>query len=142
MDHIVNNLKKADLLGIRKQLIFTEMISPKKITNYYAVGDIFVSASNSETQGLTYMEAMVSGLPLLCKADDCLKNVIISCSNGFLYYTEKEFLNYYKQLKNDFLYRNQVGIMARRSIQDRYSIQAFANSCIDVYRSVICKYEK
>lgn len=129
--------RKADALGVQKQLIFTGMISPKEVPDYYAVGDIFISASNSETQGLTYMEAMASALPLLCRADDCLKDVITSGTNGFLYHTEEDFLYYFEQLKNDFLYRNQMGIMARKSIQERYSIQAFANSCIEVYHKAI-----
>ncbi len=129
--------RRAETLGVRNQLIFTGMISPEEVPDYYAVGDIFISASNSETQGLTYMEAMASALPLLCRADDCLKDVIASGTNGFLYHTEEDFLYYFEQLKNDFLYRNQMGIMARKSIQERYSIQVFANSCIEVYHKAI-----
>jgi len=129
--------RKADALGVRKQLIFTGMFSPEQIPDYYAVGDIFISASNSETQGMTYMEARASALSLLCRADDCLKDVITSETNGLLYHTEEEFLYHFEQLKNDFLYRNQMGIMGRKSIQKRYSIQAFANSCIQVYHEAI-----
>ena len=129
--------KTAETLGIRKQLIFTGMISPEQVADYYAVGDIFISASNSETQGLTYMEAMASALPLLCRADDCLKDVITDGTNGLLYHTEEEFLHRFAQLKNDFLYRNQMGMTARESMQERYSIQAFAASCLQVYHKAI-----
>lgn len=129
--------RKAEALGVREQLIFTGMIPPEQVPDYYAVGDIFISASNSETQGLTYMEAMASALPLLCRADECLKDVIVNGNNGMLYHTEKEFINYFWQLKNDFLYRNQMGIMARQSIQKHYSIQAFTNSCLQVYHEAI-----
>ncbi len=125
--------KKADEIGIRSRLIFTGMVSPKQVPDYYAAGDIFISASNSETQGLTYMEAMASALPLLCKADECLDDVIESGTNGFLYHSEDEFIRYYEQLKNDVIYRKRMGLMARQSIQDRYSIQAFAASCLQVY---------
>lgn len=125
--------KKADEIGVRSRLIFTGMVSPKQVPDYYAAGDIFISASNSETQGLTYMEAMASALPLLCKADECLDDVIESGTNGFLYHSEDEFIRYYEQLKNDVIYRRRMGLMARQSIQDRYSIQAFAASCLQVY---------
>ena len=129
--------KTADSLGVRKQLIFTGMVPPKQVSDYYAAGDIFVSASNSETQGLTYMEAMASALPLLCRADDCLKDVITSGTNGLLYHTEDEFLYHFEHLRNDFLFRNQIGMIARQSIQERYSIQAFAESCMQVYNESI-----
>ena len=125
--------KTAETLGIREQLIFTGMVSPEKVPDYYAAGDIFVSASNSETQGLTYMEAMASALPLLCKADDCLKDVIVNGTNGLLYHTEEEFLRCFKALKNDASYRKRLGDMARQSIQERYSIEVFADSCVQVY---------
>lgn len=129
--------RKAETLGIEKQLIFAGMVPAESIADYYAAGDIFVCASNSETQGLTYMEAMASALPLLCKADECLDGVITSGENGLLYHTEDEFIQYVTRLKDDFILRNQMGILARQSIQERYSVQAFATSCIDVYSRAI-----
>ncbi len=129
--------KTAETLGIREQLIFTGMVSAQQVPDYYAAGDIFVSASNSETQGLTYMEAMASALPMLCKSDDCLTDVVESGTNGLLYHTEEEFLRYFGMLKTDFLYRNQMGILARDSIQERYSIPAFADACVRVYQETI-----
>lgn len=87
------------------------------------------------------MEAMASALPLLCKADDCLKDVIANGKNGLLYHTEEEFIHHFEQLKNDFSYRKRIGIMARQSIQERYSIPAFAASCLRVYHESIQSVE-
>lgn len=126
----------AQELGIREQLIFTGLIPPQQIANYYRSGDIFVSASTSETQGLTYMEAMASALPLLCRADECLDGVIQDGVNGLVYRNEQEFLERLRQLKEDFAFRNQLGILARQSVEKRYSIPAFAAACLNVYRSL------
>ena len=126
----------AQELGIREQVIFTGLIPPQQIANYYQAGDIFVSASTSETQGLTYMEAMASALPLLCRADECLDGVIQDGVNGFVYRNEQEFLERLKQLKEDFVFRNQLGILARQSVEKRYSIPTFAAACLNVYRSL------
>lgn len=53
-------------LGIAEKVIFTGMVDPLQVQNYYQLGDVFVSASTSETQGLTYIEAAaVPGGPLL-----------------------------------------------------------------------------
>jgi len=123
-------------LGIQEQLIFTGLIPPQQIANYYQAGDIFVSASTSETQGLTYMEAMASALPLLCRADECLDGVIQDGVNGLVYRNEQEFLERLKQLKEDFVFRNQLGILARQSVEKRYSIPAFAAACLKVYHSL------
>lgn len=133
--------KTADALGVRKQLIFIGMVPQEQVPDYYAIGDIFISASNSETQGLTYMEAMASALPLLCKADDCLKDVIANGENGLLYHTEEELIHHFEQLKNDFSYCKRISIMARQSIQERYLIPAFAASCLRVYHESIQSVE-
>lgn len=37
------------------------MVAPGEVARYYALGDIFISSSQSETQGLTYIEAMAAG---------------------------------------------------------------------------------
>ena len=68
--------KKAAELGVTESVIFTGMVSPAEVASYYPAGDLFVSASTSETQGLTYAEALAAGLPLLCRRDQCLRAVV------------------------------------------------------------------
>ena len=82
------------------------------------------------------MEAMASALPLLCRADECLDGVIQDGVNGLVYRNEQEFLKRLHQLKTDFAFRNQLGILARQSVEKRYSIPAFAAACLKVYRSL------
>ena len=48
------------------------------------MGDVFVSASRSETQGLTYIEAMASGLCVCAVMDECLRGVIEDGQSGIL----------------------------------------------------------
>lgn len=73
-------------------VIFTGMIPQKEVNRYYQAGDLFVSASTSETQGMTYGEALAAGLPLLCRKDDCLKGVVEDGKNGWQYENESGFL--------------------------------------------------
>ncbi len=127
----------AQELGIQERLIFTGLIPPRQMPDYYQAGDIFVSASTSETQGLTYMEAMASARPLLCRADECLEGVVENSVNGFVYHDEQEFRQYMQQLAADAALRRQLGAAARQSVERRYSIPAFAAACLSVYRSLL-----
>ena len=52
-------------LGRKKQVIFAGMQNQQDIPFFYRLGCVFCSASTSETQGLTYVEALASGLPRL-----------------------------------------------------------------------------
>lgn len=83
----------AEKKGLLSSIIFTGMVSSEDIWKYYQAGDLFVSASTSETQGMTYGEALASGLPLLCKKDECLNGVVEDGRNGWQYRSKEEFLN-------------------------------------------------
>lgn len=128
--------RRAKEFGVERQLIFTGMVPQQEVQDYYSAGDVFVSASDSETQGMTYMEAMASGLPLLCKRDDCLTDVIDWGENGFLYEREEEFLDDLAMLKGSRAIRERIGEQARKTVFERYSIQAFAKACTGVYLTV------
>ncbi|MGN1083864.1 MAG: glycosyltransferase family 4 protein [Lachnospiraceae bacterium] len=83
----------AEKENISGQMIFAGAKPWDEIGAYYALGDVFVSASQSETQGLTYIEAMAAGLPVVAKKDDCLQDVLQNGKNGFLFETQEEFLS-------------------------------------------------
>lgn len=74
---------KARELGLGGDVIFTGMVPPEKVADYYRLGDLFLSASTSETQGLTYLEALASGVPALCRQDPCLEGVVKDGVNGW-----------------------------------------------------------
>ena len=76
--------KMAAELGVADHVKFAGPKPWEKIDSYYAMGDVFVSASHSETQGLTYVEAMASGLCVCAVFDECLRGVIEDGVSGIL----------------------------------------------------------
>lgn len=85
-------MKMAEELGVAAHVTFTGPKPWEKIDQYYAIGDVFVSASHSETQGLTYVEAMASGLCVCAVNDPCLNGVIEDGVSGILTGDEDEAL--------------------------------------------------
>lgn len=76
---------------LQDKVIFTGMIPPSEVYKYYKLSDVFVTASTSETQGLTYIEALSSGIPVICRYDTCIEGVIEHNKNGLIYRNSKEF---------------------------------------------------
>ncbi|MGN0996592.1 MAG: glycosyltransferase [Candidatus Ventricola sp.] len=76
--------EQARALGIADAVTFAGPKPWERIDQYYAMGDVFVSASRSETQGLTYIEAMASGLCLCAVDDECLRGVVEDGTSGIL----------------------------------------------------------
>lgn len=117
------------------KIIFTGMIGPTDIYKYYKVGDLFVTASTSETQGLTYIEALSCGVPVLCKYDQCIDNVIINDHNGFAYNTKDEFVEEALKILNDAAYRNELSQNAISKAKE-FSKEVFGNKICKQYEMV------
>lgn len=88
----------ADRLGVRGQVRFVGAVSPADTPRWYRMGDVFVSASRSETQGLTYTEAMACGLPLLCRRDPAIDGVVVDGVTGWQYDDESGFINHLRTM--------------------------------------------
>ncbi len=74
-------------LNVDSSIIFTGRLSPDQIKNYYASADVFVSSSLWEGFGLTVLEAMASGLPVVASKGPYLPNseIISDKVSGLLY---------------------------------------------------------
>nr|WP_242745507.1 glycosyltransferase [Allobaculum sp. Allo2] len=59
---------------------------------YYQAFDAFVSASLSETQGMTYLEAMAAGRMVFGRRDEVLDDLLEEGKTGF-YFNSPEELN-------------------------------------------------
>ncbi len=119
-------------------VVFAGQVAPEQVADWYQLGDLFVSASTSETQGLTYVEALAAGVPALCRLDPCLVNVIRDGENGWQYRDEADF-----QRKLDcFLAqphrRKQLSQNARQTAEG-FSAERFAESVEAVYREQIAR---
>ena len=66
------------------------MIAPSETALYYKAADFFISASTSETQGLTYLESLASGTPVIAHGNPYLDNLISDKMFGTLYYGEHD----------------------------------------------------
>ena len=130
--------KLAKEMNIDDQVVFTGMVPPSQIADYYRLGDIFVSASRSETQGLTYIEAMTSGLPIVCHADDCLNSVVDDGFNGFQYHSAVEFRAMVERLLENERFRQSIGENAVASVKDRFSMDRFSEDVAALYQKLIC----
>ncbi len=125
-------------LGISNRVIFTGMVKPDEVQKYYQCGDIFTSASTSETQGLTYIEATANGLPLLCRMDPVLEELVINGKNGYTYSTKEEYLNSLGLMVEDKIWRENASKESLR-ISSSYDKEFFGEKIIECYKKVLNK---
>ncbi|WNS43468.1 glycosyltransferase family 4 protein [Paenibacillus sp. MMS20-IR301] len=131
----------ARTLKVAHKIVFAGMVPPKEVAEYYRMGDIFVSASQSETQGLTYVEALASGLPALCRKDPCLDQVIIDGVNGWQYTSFEQFhAQFTAIIQNGEDYR-ELSAGARAHAVSNYSSAAFAARIEETYIKTIAEMQ-
>ena len=88
----LDNLKDlSKSIGIDQQVIFTGKQSPDLVPVFYAAATAFVSASTTETQGMTFIEALSTGLPIFARHDDVLEDLIDEGKSGFFFNDEEDF---------------------------------------------------
>ena len=78
-------------LGLTERVRFVGAVDPAQVPDYFRLADVFVSASRSETQGLTFLEALASGVPVLCRDDASVDGIVQDGHNGRRYREPEEF---------------------------------------------------
>ncbi|KAF1296837.1 1,2-diacylglycerol 3-glucosyltransferase [Enterococcus sp. JM4C] len=78
-------------LGISDYTQFVGEVANDAVALYYKAADFFVSTSTSETQGLTYTEAMAAGTPLVVEGNAYLNNLISHPSLGETFDSDEAF---------------------------------------------------
>ena len=121
---------------ITKNVIFTGKIPWEDIPKYYLLSDVFATASTSETQGLTVIEAMAAELPVICINDESFTNTVIDNLNGLIFSNDEEYINIINKLYNDknLLKRLRQGAS---NTAEMHTVKYFAERVLDVYNIAI-----
>lgn len=131
---------QAQKLGISDRVIFTGRISWSDVTKYYNIGDVFVNASLSETQGLTFIEAMAAEVPIVAKYAPNLAEFIFHNKNGFLVKNDSDFS---KSIINILTNDKLASKLAENGYEtaEKYSVEEFGDKLEMVYSEIIQNYK-
>jgi glycosyltransferase involved in cell wall biosynthesis len=118
-----------------KNVVFTGFVKDEELASYYAGCDIFVSPSDSETQGLTLIEAMHFGKPVIGADKLGVREIIANGKNGlkFLPGNSVELAGKIKILANDSKLYRKIAKNARK-FSRKFSIDNSAKKIIELYK--------
>ncbi len=130
-----------DMCKDNKNIIFTGMIPWNEVALYYQIGNVFVTASNTETQGLTVIEGLAAALPIVCLDDESFKVSVIDGYNGFFFKTQKQYINEILSLYKD---KNKYITISKQALKSslQFSIKYYGQKIIDVYEKAILEKKK
>ena len=128
---------KAAASSVAPRIHFLGMVNRIDLPNLLHEVDLFVSASTSETQCLSMVEAIAAGLPVVTVQDEAFDGIVEDGGNGR---TVKMDVNLFTDAVCDLLSnRTRLESFGRRSreLSEKYSIEAQVQSLISLYQTAI-----
>lgn len=121
-------------------IIFSGEVNHEEVWKYYQMSDLYINASDSETQGLTYLEAFANHLPVVARSNDYLKSIMPSRNFGALFDEENSLVD----VTLDFLSERQNGILGSVEENQLYPISAdcFGEEVENFYQQTILNYSQ
>ena len=136
--------KQAKQLGIRKKCHFPGFISTNEdLPGIYRLANVFVTASEIETQGLVLLEALASGLPIVAVDATCVPELVKDSINGFLVQSNDvgAFADSLTRLICNPARARQMG-QRGRELAEKHSIQSALDRHENLYRKTIAQPRK
>ena len=135
--HLEELKKECDNLNMNQYVSFLGKVPHEEVSKYYAISDVFINSSITETQGLTYLEALASNTIVLARKADFLEGVIIDNESGFIYKDENDFIKHLVTILNLSNSDKERINNNTKKILDKYSISSFYNNILRVYNRAI-----
>jgi len=126
-------------LNIDKHVIFAGSRPWHEIGKYYQLGDVFVNASITETQGLTYVEAMAAHLPVIAKCDKSIESLVRHGETGYTFYNDDELPHLVTNILSDDAEKQRIAAAALKAI-DHLSSKKYGRDISSLYTEVISAY--
>ncbi|MTJ01724.1 glycosyltransferase [Idiomarina piscisalsi] len=133
---------KIDELGLKQTIQLVGSVAPEKMANWYQLGDAFLFASQSETQGMVILEAMAAGLPVVAVRSSGIDDVVEDGFNGYKTPARQAvWLERVERLLNDEELLGQLSGNAE-NFAKAYSVERFSQDVRHIYAETLARYHE
>lgn len=124
--------KKAESLGLSREIIFLGKIPNQDVKDYCHASDLFLFTSLSETQGIVLLESMAAGTPVLALRGSGTRDVVVNGINGYM--TEASRAEFADKLM-DILERKEIEFLRQGAVKtaENYSSEKIARLAESAY---------
>lgn len=123
-------------LSLQEEIIFHGKESNKEIKNYCHAADLFLFASQSETQGIVLLESMAAGTPVLAVRGTGTEDIVVDGINGYM--TDASEIEFALKL-TDILKKKEIQILTEGAKQtaSQYHCDFLAGEAEKIYLRAI-----
>jgi 1,2-diacylglycerol 3-alpha-glucosyltransferase len=128
--------EQAATLGVSHAVHFAGFRPWADIGKYYQLGHIFATASTSETQGLTYAEAMAARIPVAIKKAPAFEGLVRHNETGFIFEKDEDAADTIATALTDTALARRVALNAYTAVQP-LSAEVFGLELETVYGGLL-----
>ncbi len=124
-------------LGIQEMVTFTGKVPHEELPPYYALCDVYITASLSDTNSISMLEGMCSGLPVLQRTDPLNADQVRDGKNGYNFDSPQEMADKLREIQTmnpDTLARFKESVID--SIRNS-GAKDLANHTLAVYNKIL-----
>jgi glycosyltransferase involved in cell wall biosynthesis len=136
MEHRMINL--AAELGISDRVLFTGFLRGAELQRIYSLADLFVMPSVSEPFGLTALESVVNGTPVLVSKQTGVSEVLTHVLTADFWDTDEMASKILAVLSYDSL---SITLLENGQTQARsINWKSAAQKCVSIYKNILDRY--
>lgn len=130
---------QASRLGLSDCCVFAGKVPRRQVADYFAAADIFVHGALIEGSGNVLLEAMASGLPVVCTDAGGPAEYVRDGETGFVVpvANARAMADRIALLLRDPSVRLRLGQQARHHTEAHFGYDRMIDEILDVYRSVL-----
>ncbi|WEV51513.1 glycosyltransferase family 4 protein [Lactobacillus sp. ESL0731] len=132
--------EQVERLTLEDYVIFAGNVPHEDVGAYYQMADVFVSASDTETQGLTYIEALAAGTKCVVYDTDYTEHVFDDPDLGQVFTRPSEMLTELLTYLQKGDYQIPQAKLADKLKQ--ISAEHFGSSVYQFYQDIIANYQE
>lgn len=124
-----------------KRVTFAGLVDHRDVPEYYAKADIYINPSFYESFGMSIIEAMAMGLPVVATRVGAVPDLISNGSNGLLVdaANSSAIADAIGLLFNNPSLRNSISHAAHNMVYANYSCEMICSALMRIYEDLLAK---
>lgn len=135
--NIENEIKKSNLA---EKVLFTNLLTGDEKLQSYVDAEVFVLPSYSENFGMSVVEAMICGIPVIVSNKVGISNEIKKYNAGVVTFLNKNDLTVaLKNVINSVELKSRIKLGGKKLVEEMFNIEIVAKLMIEEYKKTIMK---
>jgi len=133
------HLKRKLSVDAAKRVTFTGLVAHQDVPLFYGQADVYINPSYYESFGVSIVEAMAAGVPVVAANGGAVPDLVLDGQTGLLVEAgnPSAMADAVMRLFRDVELRRSISSVAREMVAERYSWEAICSSLMTSYRDAL-----